>query len=650
MGSRFKVVVFFFVLISQLSQVTAQTAKIDSLKRDAFRLKGDTGLVWTYIRLGINFQAISYDSALYYMRQSNKAARAVGFKKGIASSHIRIGNTFLTLTEFDSALWHYNIALKQYQDENDLISQARIYNNLGLVSQKKGDYTRSIEYYLQSRKIKEDLKDEVAIASTSSNIGIVFALQKDYWKADLYMREAMDIFNKIGDSAGFYGVAGDYSQLLFEMNDLVKSHYWVNRALRYYKATDFTPGIARCELNKGKIAAERGEYQPAIYHFNTAKKLFESVGDIRWLSTCNIELSKAHFNLKHYDKSLELANEALEDATPSGSREVLSVIYRHLSLVHATMNNYRQAYEYHVIHKAYSDSLGDDEKHRTILELEGKFNDEKQRREIEELKSEKAEEELIKKKRETQTYILFGVLVLTLVSVGLFWYQYRIKQRSNIVLQEKNEIIANSLQEKEVLLREIHHRVQNNLQFVSSLISLQSRHIEDQKTVQLLKECRTRIQSMAMIHQKLYQEKSLKGINIDSYVNNLIETISGSYNVNKDQIEVITEIDPVELDINTAIPIGLILNELITNAFKYAFESREKGRLLIRLRHKEGRLHLTVQDDGVGLPESYDINDSSSFGMKLVHSLAGKLKAKMEVTGGIGTTIHLEINEFELTS
>ncbi len=647
--------ILFFVATLNPSHSNAQTPKIEELKHKVDSLKGDTGLVWNYIRLGLNFQSISYDSTLYYMRLSNKTAIEIGFETGITASHTRIGNTFLMMTEYDSALKHYLVAMEYYVKEKDSIKQAGIYNNLGLVSQNKGDYSRSIKYYLKALKIKERMGEMIKVATTSHNVGIVFALQKDFKKANKYMSEAMDILLKGGDSAHFYNVVGDYAQLQYEMRELENASYWVNRSLRFYNTAGLTQGIARNEVTKGLILAEKGNYVEAINHYLKAKDLYVSLGDRNWELTCNRYLTKATFEQGRYEKAIEYGNKTVEQATQLGSKSMLAAAYNELSRSYAALKQFEQAYNFKLKYQDYNDSLHDEEKQRAILEAEGKYNEERQQREIEQLRaeratlrSEKAVEELLKRRSEVQTYFLWAVLVLALGLGGMFRYQYRVKQKRNITLQEKNQIIENSLREKEVLLREIHHRVQNNLQFVSSLISIQSRHIDDEKTVQLLKECRTRIQSMAMIHQKLYQEKNLKGINIDNYIHNLLETLGKSYSIDKDQIEVITDIDPIELDINTAIPIGLILNELITNAFKYAFEKREKGRLLIRLSEKNELLTLTVQDDGIGLPDAFDLDKSSSFGMKLVHSLASKMKAKMSVTGGLGTTVKIEITEYEI--
>jgi two-component sensor histidine kinase len=232
----------------------------------------------------------------------------------------------------------------------------------------------------------------------------------------------------------------------------------------------------------------------------------------------------------------------------------------------------------------------------------------------------------------------------------MVYSRFKTKKKNNEALKEKNAIIQHSLDEKEVLLREIHHRVQNNLQFVSSMLNLQSRRVNDEYTLNVLKDCKLRIQSMAMIHQKLYQEDSLKGINILNYTQNLIESLMHSYQIDSSEVDVELDIEQLYLDINSPIPIGLILNELITNCFKYAFTEKIRARLVVTLKETEGGLHLTVEDNGPGLPSNFEVDGSDSFGLKLVKSLAAKLKAEIQMKSEHGAEVSVLIKEYEKVS
>jgi two-component sensor histidine kinase len=280
--------------------------------------------------------------------------------------------------------------------------------------------------------------------------------------------------------------------------------------------------------------------------------------------------------------------------------------------------------------------------------MQKKYDDEANKRAIAELSVENAKIEQKARRRDVINYALVGLLILVLGLALILYRMYSLKQLSNQALLEKNKVVEHSLDEKDVLLREIHHRVQNNLQFVSSLLNLQSRRISDAKTQEVLKSCKQRIQSMALIHQKLYQEESLSGIDIGNYTRNLIDSLQASYSIDPDKIKTEVNVERMALDINTAISIGLILSELITNSFKYAFSNQDKGLLEVSLFEEGDELIMQVEDNGVGLPEDFDVDRTESFGLKLVHSLAKKLKAAVKVNSGKlgGTRVELRIKSY----
>jgi PAS domain S-box-containing protein len=207
-------------------------------------------------------------------------------------------------------------------------------------------------------------------------------------------------------------------------------------------------------------------------------------------------------------------------------------------------------------------------------------------------------------------------------------------------LAEKS--ILASLEEKEVLLQEIHHRVKNNLQVISSLLDLQLEYVEDRAPQEVFNEIKNRIKSMALVHEKLYLSKDLSKVNFHDYLATLIDNLYRSYSVNPAKIRLMLEVEDVSLGIDTAIPCGLIVNELITNALKYAFPEEREGEVLVMLRRTgedvrgEGEYELTVKDDGVGIPQEVDLKDTKTLGLSLVttlveHQLRGSIDLKREV-------------------
>lgn len=187
--------------------------------------------------------------------------------------------------------------------------------------------------------------------------------------------------------------------------------------------------------------------------------------------------------------------------------------------------------------------------------------------------------------------------------------------------KKSEEQIKASLREKEILLREVHHRVKNNLQIISSLLNLQSEHIKDEQYAEMLEDSQNRIRSMALIHETLYQSGNLAHIDFDEYISNLVHALVRSYKV-ADRIAVIIEVEDVSVGIDAAVSCGLIINELVSNALKHAFPDGRKGKVKIVLRSSNSVVELTVSDNGVGIPEGIDFRTTESLGLDLVLTLA----------------------------
>ncbi|MEA1895588.1 MAG: PAS domain S-box protein [Euryarchaeota archaeon] len=217
---------------------------------------------------------------------------------------------------------------------------------------------------------------------------------------------------------------------------------------------------------------------------------------------------------------------------------------------------------------------------------------------------------------------------------------------SRVVTKERavEDQIKRSLQEKEVLLREIHHRVKNNLQVVSSLLNMQARNVKDKRTIEVLSESRDRIRTMSLIHSQLYGGRNLAEINMKEFVDMVLGQLFQSYPVRDTRITHVVRVDDYPFPISTAVPVGLIINELLSNALKHAFKEKDEGKIEVRLTASDGgRINLTVSDDGSGLPPGFDINESKTLGLRLVKILAeDQLQGTLEVTSDGGVIFEIE--------
>jgi len=250
--------------------------------------------------------------------------------------------------------------------------------------------------------------------------------------------------------------------------------------------------------------------------------------------------------------------------------------------------------------------------------------------------------------------VFLGAMCMLTILSAVIYNRYRLKQRSNTNLQEKQKIITDKnteleklLIDNEWLLREVHHRVKNNLHVVISLLHSQSAFLKDEVALNAVTDSQHRVHAMSLIHQKLYKSEHGTTVYMPEYIGELVEYLKQSFKMGP-RIIFIIEIEPVYFDVGIAVPVGLILNELITNALKYAFRPEEAGEIRIKLSCPNNETaYLSISDNGCGLPDGYDLNSTKSFGMGLVRGLVvDDLDGEFRLINKNGTMIKInfEIN------
>ncbi|WAC04430.1 MAG: PAS domain S-box protein [Methanoregula sp.] len=211
--------------------------------------------------------------------------------------------------------------------------------------------------------------------------------------------------------------------------------------------------------------------------------------------------------------------------------------------------------------------------------------------------------------------------------------------------QEAEHKIQQSLDEKVILLREIHHRVKNNLQIIISILNLQSRYVKDAKSLEALRDCQNRVKAMAMVHERLYQTHDISKINVAGYIRDITQILFHFYGFSLKSISLDIDVENMFVDINTAIPMGLIINELFSNALKYAFPEGRTGRISLNIKKDGDIISVVFTDDGVGIPADLDWRNSQSLGLKLVISLVEQLMGTIELHRDRGTRFDILLKE-----
>lgn len=292
---------------------------------------------------------------------------------------------------------------------------------------------------------------------------------------------------------------------------------------------------------------------------------------------------------------------------------------------------------------ALKDTLINTNNNSKLAELQAKYELSEKQRNIESLELER---KLDKEKNNREIYFrnsLIIIIILILFIVLIILNRSRILKRNNFQLSTQKKIIEQRESEKEVLLREMHHRVKNNLQLTSSLLNLQARKLTDKDAIQSLKQARDRIHAISLIHQKLYSKNELSQIDLSEYLPDLCNAVVQSNSNENTTIKINYNINPVFVSVDMAISIGLIINEGIINSLKHAFKNIENGIIDISgLIHKSNLL-LTIKDNGIGIPSIENNEDFGGFGFQLLHSFTKKLSGNITFENNNGTVINIQI-------
>jgi two-component sensor histidine kinase len=299
-----------------------------------------------------------------------------------------------------------------------------------------------------------------------------------------------------------------------------------------------------------------------------------------------------------------------------------------LYLAYKESGQYEASLEMHELYMQVKDSIYNEENTKTLLKQQFQYEQDK--------KDALAQKEL--SLRNLQRNASLGGLGLVAALAVVLFVNGRRRRKTNELLSAQKAEIQTKSNQNELLLKEIHHRVKNNLQTISSLLHLQSAHIKDADVKQAVAAGQHRVESMALIHQKLYQRDNLAAIEMKDYLSNLVTSLIETFDADPERITFHLDMPELELDVDTAVPLGLIVNELITNSLKYAFPDGRAGTITVSLQKTGDQLDLLVADDGVG---SANTATGTAFGSQLVKLLAAQLGGRItqEVTNGYATRI-----------
>lgn len=564
-------------------------------------------------------------------RKAIRLAAQIEFVNGEAKASRHLGLINLLGGDLIESKKHYLRNLNLSLASSDRAWQSKAYLLLTEVTKRQGDDLNTLAYLSEAEKLSEGSQDRKTKGRIYVGLGNYYRQAKDWDEAESYYNKALEVRLDLEDSSGLfntYQVLG----LLFSNQgvfDKAKDNYL--KAQNYIQNRTRPQNLAALYSNLGSTYLETQLYDSARYYYrNTFDQYVKSGNKYSQALTLN-NLSTLSFTLKQYNQANKHAFKGVALAREVNAPRLLSSLYYNLSDNYQALGNYERSFHYYKLSDSIDFEITNEEKNKQLAQLEVKFETAQKDKEI-------AQQNLDLAEADTQRKLLFAGLVILLLIVGFTYGLLRRKRKSNEALQLQKSLVEKREKEKALLLRELHHRVKNNFQIVSSLLNLQYYDTEDKETAAAIKSGQARVEAMSMIHRELYQSENITTIEMQDYITHLIDNTAYFFDYDSDEFDTDLTVDQQPLGVKYAIPLGVIINELITNSFKHAFRTVKRPLLGLSLSINEPsqQVSLSLWDNGPGLPDRSDIQETS-FGLELIRDLVSQLKGSFSIEGNEGS-------------
>ncbi|MFT4603204.1 MAG: two-component sensor histidine kinase/Flp pilus assembly protein TadD [Arenicella sp.] len=582
------------------------------------------------------------DSALSLLENAEILAEGLEDLTLLNNIKFRIGITLAQASRFEESINYFNQSVELSSITKDTAQIAETYRKLGISYKHLGVYPKAIQAYNQANLYYASIHDTIGQGSTKINIGNIYKSIGQNRRAKQKYREAIQIFSPMGNLNSLGDCYNNLGNVYKNENNYDSSAYYMFKTLEIRREAKDAEKLSFIYHNLANLHIKMEDYQTAELYVDSAYKLKFDRSDYYGTATELEVYSRIHYFKEEWKPAIEKGELALEIARPYHVLEFDKEVLRILGFSCFKNGDFEKSASYYSRFMDADETLRDlNQSNQIEFELMSfeMLSDSIQREQLilqKELKdAENRNEELANSVAKRNYVLIIGGLVILIFIIAFIYIQNRrrlYQSRSETAKLEKSSVPK---EEKEILLKEVHHRVKNNFQIINSLIRIQSEYINPSNYSEKLKELENRIQSMSLIHEKLYKSDSLSRLNVKEYVAELSANLITSLDF-KENIEFKFEIDDAEYGIDSLIPLGLILNESISNSIKHAFEGKESGTIFVRLKNSETETNLMISDDGIGADLSIDELKEESLGMELLYDLTDQLdgELKLDTTKG----------------
>jgi two-component sensor histidine kinase len=606
---------------------------------------------------------------LPYLQSALTLYETLGNGRKMAVILVEMGETFRLVGNVQEALRMYLTALSLQKPIHDPEISGTL-ARLAILYERIGNYPTALTHAYQAHQLALASGDVNQIINSLRSLSVIHSALGDKKQATHYLRSLLAITLKIHHSQGIVRARLDLCTSLLRQgyNQAALTQAQLAFKLIQTEVPEFRPNCLRtlgdCYLALGAYTTAERYYLEGIDEYTPVERL-RVVNSYLKLGRVTLATNRLAKASSYLTKALVIAQ--VNNIGVDLKSDILLELYR----LDSVRNDYKAALDHFRQYTALKDSLFNETKSRQIAGLQIQFDVENKENNIRLLQQRNAvQQSRLQQAQQHQISIIIGAFLLLLLLI-VTYNRYRLRQRNNQLLQAqqqklqaqhqalqtqqeeinyRNEDLQRLLTEKERLLKEIHHRVKNNLQVVMSLLNSQAAYLSDETALSVIQESQHRVQAMALIHQKLYQAEGVARIPMAEYIPELVAYLRDSYDLPQ-SIRFMVEVAPIELDITQAVPLGLIINEAINNALKYAFPSGRSGTIELAFHQlATATYQLSIIDDGVGLPPTYNPERSRSLGMTLMHGFSEQLGAALTISSPPGVTVRLVFTEETIRS
>ena len=564
--------------------------------------------------------------ALDYSKQAVQIAQQAGDQNWLPKFFEMQGRMYANLVQLDSADMFFAKAMAGYSEVKNKKGQATTYFKIAWVFKKRGEIDKAMEADLKALRIMEELNDKEGICSAYNRVSDNLTRQNRLTEAMEYAKKSIEFSEKNNLNEELMYALWNAGSVAIAQNNAALSFTYYDRALEFAYKLDAGPLTISDFCNaRGNALKRLGHYKEALEDYKKANALARETNYSNAISATIANLGELNMLMGNYKDALAYQLETVRLQEENHDLSNIVENYQHVSTIYEHLGNYKAAVEYQKKAFAIRDSIASVKSDEAISKMLTQYETKKKEDKIASQETQLSQQKKVQRLGIGVVILLAGFLVF-----GIFSYRNRMK--SNRLLAAKNA-------ENELLLKEIHHRVKNNLEVVSSLLALQSAQIDDPNTKDAMLEGQNRVHSIGIVHQKLYQGENLGAIEMKDYFLNLSESILDSFGA-EERIKIELAMEKLDIDIDTAVPLGLIVNELLTNTVKYAFPGGRDGKVLIRLeKQNNGILHMEVSDNGIG---KSGVIQGTGFGGQLISLLTTQLNGTMKEEIKNGTSISFD--------